>query len=78
MYYLCSENKGADQLRGFPIVILNENVEFNFTSDIDECTTQTDQCVHATCVDTDGGYTCNCETGYQAKAGSDYICEGTN
>ena len=46
------------------------------SADIDECSTQTDQCVHATCVDNDGGYTCNCETGYQAKVGSDYVCEG--
>ena len=37
----------------------------SLNADIDECSGGTDNCaVDATCMDTDGSYTCTCNTGY--------------
>ena len=41
------------------------NVFFCF-ADIDECANTTDNCTNgATCVNTIGGYMCDCQTGYE-------------
>ena len=56
-------------------MLLTSHILF-LLSDIDECTTNTHACVHSSCTNTDGGYTCSCDTGYQPKQGSVYICEG--
>ena len=44
-------------------------VQFNnylhIITDVDECSAGTDNCAaEATCTDTDGSYTCTCNTGY--------------
>ena len=42
-------------------------------TDVDECSTGTDNCAaEATCTDTDGSYTCTCNTGY-AGDGTDCL-----
>ena len=42
--------------------------------DADECTLGTHTChKHATCSNTDGSYTCQCEVGY---TGDGFSCEG--
>ena len=43
-------------------------------TDIDECTTSTDNChKNATCTNTDGSFTCECHNGY---AGNGSSCTG--
>ena len=40
-------------------------------SDIDECAENGDQChVKATCINEDGGYSCQCQTGYEGDGTS--------
>lgn len=43
---------------------------------IDECETATDRCQH-TCIDNDGGYTCDCNQGYSLMDDG-YCCEADN
>ena len=43
-------------------------------SDIDECAHEIDNCYHnATCENTDGSFTCTCNSGY---TGNGTYCEG--
>ena len=45
-----------------------------FEEDIDECIDETDDCDdNAICINTDGSFTCECESGY---TGNGRICEG--
>ena len=44
-------------------------------SDIDECVEGTDGCAQ-TCADTDGSYTCSCNSGYELTSNS-HDCDGT-
>ena len=51
------------------LLMLNE-----FSSDIDECTTGTDNCdARAVCTNTVGSFTCVCQTGY---IGNGVTCSG--
>ena len=48
----------------------------NFCVDINECNEETDGCAQ-NCTNTNGSYTCSCNTGY--RLGSDgYSCYGTS
>ena len=35
--------------------------------DVDECHEQIHACVHGSCNNTDGNYTCNCQDGYEGQ-----------
>ena len=53
---------------------IREIIQATYISDIDECEVGTDTCDnHATCTNTDGSFTCTCNTGF---FGDGYQCEG--
>ena len=49
-----------------------------FHSDIDECSTDDDDCDDSTtnCNNNDGSFTCVCKTGYETIAGDSTACHG--
>ena len=52
----------------------NCKFDYKISSDVDECSAGTDNCAaEATCIDTDGSYTCTCNTGY---TGNGVTCNG--
>ena len=54
----------------------NDTVKDPFFLDIDECTDETDKCVHL-CTNTPGSYLCTCDSGYQLEADG-FSCQGKN
>ena len=51
-----------------------EGVNGQCCENIDECTEETDNChSEATCTDTEGGYTCSCNSGF---TGNGFKCKG--
>ena len=49
-------------------------IYYTHSLDIDECTTNTDNCdINATCTNTVGNFTCTCNTGY---TGNGLSCTG--
>lgn len=55
-------------LLGMPAVVVFANTfddELSFCTDIDECSLMVDNCDNnAFCTDTEGGFTCECTTGF--------------
>ena len=48
------------------------------TSDVNECDLKTDSCdkQKSTCSNTDGGFTCRCNSGYEQNPNDDKLCDG--
>lgn len=61
----------------FPCTESLSNVGYNILFvDIDECTSDTDNCAEqATCIDNDGSFICTCNDGY---TGNGMICDSEN
>lgn len=54
-------------------ILFIKNGCFCFTADVDECSTGQANCGQ-TCINTDGGYKCDCQTGYSLN--NDGTCSG--
>ena len=56
------------------VIILNCVLNSFLLPDIDECTERIDGCAQI-CTDTDGSYTCSCNSGYQL-GNNNHDCDG--